>query len=226
VEFLASRERVTSLTRETLGPHWTSAFVVLAGSIHAPEEQTVAQAATILRSRGHPVRLIIAPRYTAAVPAIEESLRRAGLSTRRRSGLAAGQPVAEDALLIDTFGELPGLYPLADAVIMGGTFARRWKAGFGQNIIEPLIALRPVLHGPHISQFEDIRDRMRGVWSGVEVGDAEQLAGSIDALIARPELQARLSDEARAIVRENAGNAERHVELIVAQLRGAGRLAP
>jgi 3-deoxy-D-manno-octulosonic-acid transferase len=227
IEFLSRRERVTAITRESLGPDWMSAFVILAGSIHQPEELVIAEAVGLLRRGGHRIRLIVAPRYAAAVSAIGDALRNAGISNRRRTLIAsAGEPVPEDALLIDTFGELPGLYALADAVIMGGTFSHRWKAGFGQNIIEPLAALRPVLHGPFISQFEDIRDRMCAVWPGTQVQTAEQLARSIEELITRPELRSRVSSEAETIVRENAGNAQRHVAFIVEHLRAAGRLGP
>ena len=138
--FLSQSTRVTTLTRDSLGPDWVASFVLLAGSIHRPEDELVGETVRSLRARGHEVKLIVAPRYPAEADRVARGLEERGISTMRRSRLRGDGPVAETALIIDTFGELPALYPLADTVILGGSFSRRWKVGFGQNIIEPLFA--------------------------------------------------------------------------------------
>ena len=218
LEFLGQRDQLTELTRESLGKAWISDFVILAGSIHHPEEELIAKVMRVLRSRGHRVRLIVAPRYDTAAGQVAHSLHRAGISSKRRSLLKSREFIYEDALIIDTFGELPGLYPLADAVILGGTFFKRGNVGFGQNIVEPLIAIKPILHGPFIGQFEDIRDSLHEAWAGTEAETEEQLIHSLEELIVRPELRGRLCEKARMIINANVGNAKRHVDYIFEML--------
>ena len=220
-EFLSQRNTLTELTRQSLGAAWNSSFVILAGSIHHPEEELISKVMSVLRARGHRVRLIVAPRYDTAVGQVANSLHSVGLSSKRRSLLTPREPVDEDALIVDTFGELPGLYPLADAVILGGTFFKRGRVGFGQNIVEPLMALKPVLHGPFIGQFEDIRDSLLKAWVGTEVETEEQLIHSLEELMVRPELRRQLREQARMIINANVGNAKRHVDLIVEMLAEA-----
>jgi 3-deoxy-D-manno-octulosonic-acid transferase len=151
--------------------------------------------------------------------AVADTLQKTGLASCLRSRMSKGEAVKQEVLLVDTFGELPALYALADAVILGGSFSYRWKAGFGQNIVEPLIAGKPVLHGPFVGQFEDITERLRGVWPGTQVEGVDALVSSLEQLIAQPSLRERLAAEARAIVAANSDNARRHVAFILDALQ-------
>ena len=80
-------------------------------------------------------------------------------------GRRSSVPLAR-VLLLDTIGELSGLFALADVVFMGGTLARRG----GHNILEPALFAKPVIAGPHMENFQAIADdfrergRIRGDW--------------------------------------------------------------
>lgn len=94
--------------------------------------------------------LILAPRKPERFTVVAEKLAAAGIPYRRRSELL---PVAvPGVLLLDSLGELSGVYRLADAVFMGGTLARRG----GHNILEAALLGKPVVAGPHMENFAEI----------------------------------------------------------------------
>ena len=80
-------------------------------------------------------------------------------------------------LLLDSIGELSGLFFLADVVFMGGTLAQRG----GHNILEPAFFGRPVIAGPHMENFRAIAEEFRAAEAMVEM-DAAELASAVGAL--------------------------------------------
>lgn len=94
--------------------------------------------------------MILAPRKPERFDAVARKLEAAGIAFGRRS---EGRPVAAPGvLLLDSLGELSGVYRLADLVFMGGTLARRG----GHNILEAALLGKPVVAGPHMENFAEI----------------------------------------------------------------------
>jgi tetraacyldisaccharide 4'-kinase len=85
--------------------------------------------------------LVIAPRHLARVPEIERLL--AGEKWRRRTEGFDGDT---EIVLLDTMGELGGLYHQARAAFIGGTFD---SALGGHSPAEALQAGLPVIRGPY-----------------------------------------------------------------------------
>jgi 3-deoxy-D-manno-octulosonic-acid transferase len=94
--------------------------------------------------------LILAPRKPERFAVVAQKLEAAGIPFRRRSELAP--LAAPGVLLLDSLGELNGVYRLADVVFMGGTLARRG----GHNILEAALLGKPVVAGPHMENFAEI----------------------------------------------------------------------
>ena len=90
----------------------------------------------------------------------------------------ASRPPA--VLLLDSIGELSGLFGLADVVFMGGTLAARG----GHNILEPAFFGRPVICGPHMENFRDIAEEFRAARAVVEIAAPEDLAGAVERVLA------------------------------------------
>ena len=107
-------------------------------------------------ARNHPdLALILAPRKPERFEAAARKLQAAGIAFERRSTLEEADDKARSSvLLLDTIGELSGLFGLADVVFMGGTLARRG----GHNILEPALFGKPVIAGPHMENFQAIAD--------------------------------------------------------------------
>lgn len=192
-------------------------WVVLVGSLHEREDALLAQALAYLPAAVRDeLRLLIAPRYATLVPTLEQHLASLGISTVRKTALDAGQASASRgvAVLVDTFGELAHLYGLADVVILGGSFFQKNPAGFGQNLIEPLMHHKPTLFGPFMNQWRDLTGRLLAVWPGLEVLTAEELAAGLLTLKERPEAAEALRAVCYELVEENRGCVEPHLSFL------------
>jgi tetraacyldisaccharide 4'-kinase len=149
------------------GRMWIAASTSTDGVI--AEEDFVLSAQAALSKEGW--RLILAPRKPERFAEVATRLSASGMRWTRRTALT--DPGA-DVLLLDSVGELAALFPYAAAVFMGGTLA----AIGGHNILEPAIAGKPVVAGPHLENFRDIerhfdaQQAMLRITGGSELADA------------------------------------------------------
>ena len=177
------------------------ARVLIAGSTHDGEEESVLSAYRALLVSAPDLRLVIAPRYIERAVALATA---AGFEVGLRS---AGNPRKAPVVVLDSIGELAQAYRLATLVFVGGSFTQRG----GQNILEPAAQGKPVLFGPHMENFHDSVQVLVGR-GGIQVKDAEQLARVIAELLARPESLASLGTLASSVVRQISGASDRNVE--------------
>jgi tetraacyldisaccharide 4'-kinase len=123
------------------------------------------------------VAWILAPRKPERFDAAARQLDEAGIPYARRSRLHSDN--SERVLLLDSIGELGGLFAFADAVFMGGTLADRG----GHNILEPAMFGKPVIVGPHMENFQAIADQFRAARALVEIPDAAALPDALANLL-------------------------------------------
>ena len=100
-------------------------------------------------------------------------LDRSGLRWARRSALRFSNNA--DVLLLDSIGELSGLFPYAAVVFMGGTLADRG----GHNILEPAIFGKPVIVGPHMENFREIAEHFERHRAILRIESGEQLSEAV-----------------------------------------------
>jgi tetraacyldisaccharide 4'-kinase len=136
------------------------------------------------RMRG--VFLMLVPRKPERFDVVAGKLDAAGIAYVRRSRLGAdgggdgGGTAPPLVLLLDSIGELGGLFGLADCVFMGGTLAARG----GHNILEPALFGKAVIVGPHMENFADVAEEFRAARALVEVGGAQDLALAVERMLA------------------------------------------
>ena len=151
----------------------------------------------IAAQRGlHGWRLIVAPRKPERFEDVAGRLARAGLRWTRRSALDDWNA---DVLLLDSVGELSGLFPYARAVFMGGTLADRG----GHNILEPAIFGKPVVAGPHLENFREIAEHFERRQAIRRIASGEELRDAVAGAAADP----ALGDRALAAAEEKRGAA-------------------
>ena len=94
--------------------------VILAGSTHAPEEDIVLNAFTVLRKQYPKARLVIAPRMTDRVDEIRKLCKKFGYETGLRSKLKISSGIRSEypVVIIDTIGELGRIYAVGDIVFV------------------------------------------------------------------------------------------------------------
>lgn len=126
--------------------------LLVAGSTHRGEEVLLLDAFAEALGRDSRLRLILAPRHVDRAGEVEKICRDLGLSFRRRTEPPGGG--AWDVLILDTIGELAGIYAIADLAFLGGSLVP-WG---GQNFLEPASYGKPVFFGPHMQNFRDLAD--------------------------------------------------------------------
>lgn len=119
--------------------------------------------------------LILAPRKPNRFEEVADKLTLRKIAFARRTQLNGTADIKENVILLDTIGELAGLFPLADVVFMGGTLADRG----GHNILEPAFFGKPIITGPHLENFREIAADFREHHALITIGRAEDLPQAI-----------------------------------------------
>ena len=184
--------------------------VFVAGSTHRGEETAARAALEACEQTGHAVVLVVAPRHLSRIDAVERELVRAGRKVFRRSKLAGHVLEPGEVLLLDTVGELPGLYTQAQVAFVGGTLA---KIG-GHNVLEPVQAGCPVVFGPNIDSIRRAVELVEVSGSGTRVLDAEGLGRALDRILRDPAGARGRIGKTLEELRLHAGSVARTIELI------------
>lgn len=190
-------EEVEPSLRQVL-EHWRP--LVIAASTAEGEEQLVLDAFRQLRA-GHPkLRLLIAPRRRERFNEVARSIRDAGFRACRRSALS--ETCAEgEVLLLDSIGELNGVFRFASVVFMGGTLVPRG----GHNILEAVRFGKPVVFGPHMDNFRDMARDFLDRGAALQVSGTNDLAEQLDRLLSEPALSESMSVSASRLLEANRG---------------------
>jgi tetraacyldisaccharide 4'-kinase len=183
--------------------------VVLAGSTRETEESQVLQVFRELSQKFERLLLVLAPRHPQRFGEVAQLLAAEGWRFVRRSELpGASCPALPAVLLLDTLGELGSLYPRADVVFVGGSLMN-WG---GHNVLEPAMAGKPIVVGPHMQNFRAIADVLLAARGMIQVEDAKELGPALARLLERPEEAADLGARARRAVEMHRGATARAVD--------------
>ncbi len=189
---------------------WTGAVVWTVGSLRPGEEGAVLAAFESLRGAHPDLRLVLALRHPEAWHALDRDLERRGLRAARRSRPAPGDERAE-VLIVDTHGELPGLYAASTAAFVGGTLV---PVG-GHNVLEAAVGGAPVLFGPHRANVAEDAEALLAAGGARAVTDASSLAGALEAWLGDPASRERAARAARETARGLRGASERTLEFLI-----------
>jgi 3-deoxy-D-manno-octulosonic-acid transferase len=160
---------------KTLGLHGNEK-ILIGGSTHSGEEEILLSLYKELKTVDPRLILILAPRHLERLEEVERVLKKESVSWLRKTSLSlvavrSGQEQPE-VILLDTMGELMGIYSLGTLVFVGGSLV---PIG-GHNPLEPLFFRKCVLFGLHMFNFLEISSRL------IEMGGAIQVTGRDDLL--------------------------------------------
>jgi 3-deoxy-D-manno-octulosonic-acid transferase len=184
--------------------------LIVAGSTHRGEDEVLLEAFLDLRRSREDLCLLLAPRHPERLDEVERLVRRAGLTWVRRSQLPAKPLDGASVILLDTMGELALLYAAATVVFIGGSLIPHG----GQNMLEPAAVGRPVIHGPHMGNFAEMRDLFRQAGAAIQVEDGIGLGEKLAALLDDPARADRMGKAGRQIVEAHRGAGRRTVDLL------------
>jgi 3-deoxy-D-manno-octulosonic-acid transferase len=167
---------------------------VVAGSSHRGEEEILLKALETVRLRFPTLSLVLAPRHPERFAEVEQLLVKSPFTFRRKSRLIQDDPAC-DVLLLDTVGELREYFALGDVAFVGGSLV---NVG-GHNILEPAHLEKPILFGPHMTNFESIAEAMKRGRAAIEVRDADELARALIDLLSDAVARRRMGEAAARI---------------------------
>ena len=191
--------------------------VLIAGSVVAGEEEAVLAAYDLVQRHWRRTLLILAPRKPAQFDAAAAIPAAGGWKVVRRSelDLASTLDEAADVLLLDSIGELAGLYSLADATFVGGSLV----AAGGHNILEPAWFARAPIFGASMENFKEMADQFLDAHAGVQVSTGPGLGNVWIQLIQDNAMRERMGAAAREISQRNRGATDRSLDHIAAVLQ-------
>ncbi|MEZ5931375.1 MAG: 3-deoxy-D-manno-octulosonic acid transferase [Alphaproteobacteria bacterium] len=162
--------------------------VFLAASTHPGEETLLLQAHRRLRAAHPQLLTVIVPRHPERGEALAQDLADSGEAVARRS--LGERPEAETGLYVaDTLGELGLFYRLARIAFIGGSLVPHG----GQNPLEAARLGCPPLFGPHTGNFDEMTAELLEKGAARRVRDADELAGTVEALFADPAVLERMT---------------------------------
>lgn len=176
-------------------------FVIFA-STHAGEEELLLRVFVRLKRDFPELRAIVAPRKLERASEIATQSPLA--SSRRSSGWGD-----EDLLILDTHGELAGMYAVSDVAFIGGSLIRHG----GHNPLEAAVHGVPTIWGPHIFNFRDACGLLLG-HGGFLAETEDEIHGRFRGLLVDQAERRKIGAKARGIVLSNRGAADRVWEII------------
>jgi 3-deoxy-D-manno-octulosonic-acid transferase len=176
--------------------------ILVAGSTMPGEESTVLDAIARLR----PALLILAPRHPERWDEVDRLLTERGFRYCRRSRIS--EPV--EVVLLDSLGELAGLYALASAAFVGGTLVPKG----GHNPLEPARFGVPLAVGPSMENFRDMAEQFDRAGAWQRVAGAEELAAAWGRWLDDPEAARAQGERAVELIERNRGSLDRTLALL------------
>jgi 3-deoxy-D-manno-octulosonic-acid transferase len=189
--------------------------VWLAAATHPGEEEKVLSAHKAALKANPRLLLILVPRHPDRGDAIAELLQTEGWAFNRRT--AGETPEAEaQVYLADTMGELGLWYRLAPISFVAGSL----EPIGGHNPFEPAALGSAILHGPYVTNFVDIYQRLTEARAARLVSSPESLAAAVDELLS-PDLCAAMAHAAWEVASSGADVTDRAVEVVIDALDDA-----
>jgi len=192
----------------------SDSFVFVAGSTRTGEEDMVIAAYKALCLKYPDTICIIAPRHIERNASIENLLKKSHLIFNRYSWCKLNKSRNASVILVDTIGDLAGLYSIANVVFCGGSLVPKG----GQNVLEPAIWGKLVLYGPHMDDFLWAKDALDASTGGMNVSNVDELTKQILFFADHRDQAATMGKKARAAVLKLSGAARKHVDIILQEM--------
>ncbi|MGH9357833.1 MAG: 3-deoxy-D-manno-octulosonic acid transferase [Terriglobia bacterium] len=190
--------------------------VLIAASTMSGEEAKVLAAWNEIHLRLPRAIMILAPRHPARFDEAAGLLRAAAIRFLRRSELPVNEPdlclrlASCDVVLLDSIGELAGLFALADLVFMGGSLV---PTG-GHNVLEPARFGKPVIFGPYMSNFPDVARLFLDYGAAVQVRDESELSREAIEMLEDIPRRRAVGEAGRKLIEQGSGATQRILERI------------
>jgi 3-deoxy-D-manno-octulosonic-acid transferase len=188
--------------------------IITAGSTHPVEELKLLRALAGLREKKKELRLILAPRHPARWTEIAALCSQLALRwqtwSRLKNGNQSKEPEAStwEVLIVDTLGDLPFFYFLADLTFVGGSLVPRG----GHNLLEPAFYGKPVIFGPHMENFAFLAQYFLERRAALVVSGESEILEAFGRI--EDEEVKRMGERARATLKELEGSTDKTLAIL------------
>ena len=122
-----------------------------------------------------------------------------------------------DVLLVDTLGDLPFFYSIADVTFVGGSLFKEYG---GHNIIEPASQKCPFIVGPFMKNFSDIINEFKNQDACIQIQNEKELFNAFQTLLNDDELRDDMSTRAAEVCLKSQGSLQEQCNTILKIIRG------
>jgi 3-deoxy-D-manno-octulosonic-acid transferase len=184
--------------------------VLLGGSLHPGEEELLLSCFELLRSEFPDLFLILVPRHAERSPEIAKLLEKERIAFALRSDPQISKSAS--VLVVNSTGELKDWYQTATVVVVGKSFC-----GIGgQNPVEPILANKPVIVGPHMENFQFLVEELRKGGGIIQLETVERLPATVADLFRNPAHATMLVERAAKALAFHKGSIRRTASRILA----------
>ncbi|RFC42830.1 MAG: 3-deoxy-D-manno-octulosonic-acid transferase [Verrucomicrobia bacterium] len=183
--------------------------LLVAGSTHDGEEEILLDCFHLWHKKYPALRMLIAPRHVERIPAILKNLQSSNTAIILRSALPLSTPW--DVAILDTTGELRDWYFFATVAFVGKSLTAKG----GQNPVEPALAGKPVVFGPHMENFQSVATLLLEGGGALQATSGAHLTEIVDALLSDSDARQRMGTNAKSLLLKHHGSAKRTAELVL-----------
>jgi 3-deoxy-D-manno-octulosonic-acid transferase len=202
---------LTERLRERLA---VGAKVVVCGSTLEGEERMLLKAwAGVVASEPGAV-MVLAPRHPDRFEVVAEMVAAGGFALQKASELRLQESVKAveggSIFLLDTIGDLAGVYGLGAVAFVGGSLVGKG----GHNPLEPAQFGVPVVMGESYENFREIVEAMRA-GDAIRIVSSERVGDALVEMLRDEDGVRRLGERGRGVFEAQAGATARTVEALV-----------
>ncbi|MCP3941303.1 MAG: 3-deoxy-D-manno-octulosonic acid transferase [Desulfobacteraceae bacterium] len=176
----------------------------IAGSTHEGEENILLAVFASVKKNMPNLKLILAPRDPKRSEKLMEQIPSFPHHPVLFSQLKPGRS-RHDIILIDQMGLLALTYAICDLAFIGGSLL---PLG-GHNPLEPAMFGKPVLFGPHMTDFLQIADLLVDEKGALRVETASQIQEKLEGILKNPALAEQMGKACYKVFLGNAGAVDR-----------------
>ena len=201
-------------------------LIFIAGSTHPGEEVIMVKTFKSLVVDFPSLNFILAPRHAERTYDVEKILKKEDMDyvllTELKESLknvnsAMSKEIINQGkakrkvLLVNTTGDLMGLFAVSDIVFMGKSLC---GVKGGHNIIEPAIYGKPVIFGSNMDNFRQVVKIFKDNKAAVEVKNEQEFCRTLRRLLSDPAERECLGRISREVVEKNRGAINKTIDLL------------
>jgi len=186
---------------EPEGFNTDDAEILIAGSTHPGEEEIIVNIYKRIRHDFPKLRVILAPRHIERVDEVLKLVEASGFKPILFSKGHLQDVDKNSIMIVDTIGQLRGLYKIATIVFIGKTL----RVGGGQNMIEPAFYGKPIIVGPLTENFKDVMSIFLKDEAIIQVENDDDLENQIISLLRSQERMEDLGQKTKYVIQKYQG---------------------